>query len=327
MHRPVRYRGREYPVIERFHIGRKPYLAVARLASGDRQRYQVFDPTGRAMRVLQRLPGSRETEQRLRVLQALNDGNPELPQVLEFHRDGEDMWVVLPWVEGHNLRTYLTQVRRQRAVRRISAPEAVRLLRGLAHALAHLHRRNGIIHGDIKPANLILTNRTRLVLIDYGSAWPVERTTSRTGGDGSNAAYSAPEMLADGRPVNFQADYFSVCVVLYELLTLAIPYDGLGGGVGRSTSAAKSESLLVPPSELCRDTERLRSAIRSRVDSLVCRGLKVEARDRFETSADWLNAWDELMLEMRRPADLLGISRSVLRLIDWFRSRFGKDHR
>jgi serine/threonine protein kinase len=180
MVKPVRYRGREYAVIERLRSGRRTWLAVARLGSAGRQCWQAYDPTSRAMRAVHRLPGSRSTVQRLRVLQELNDGNPELPQVLEFHRDGDDVWVVLPWIEGCDLRTYLNNVR-QRNMRRISAPEAVRLMRGLAHALAHLHRRKGIIHGDIKPSNLILTNRTRLVLIDYGSAWTVERTTSRTG--------------------------------------------------------------------------------------------------------------------------------------------------
>ena len=109
----------------------------------------------------------------------------------------------------------------------------MRLLKGVAHALRHLHHRKNIIHGDVKPANLILTKRTSLVLIDYGSAWPGERTTQRGGGDGFSPAYAAPELVRGNAAVDWRADQFSVGVILYELLTGKLPFGGLGGSVGR----------------------------------------------------------------------------------------------
>ena len=55
------------------------------------------------------------------------------------------------------------------------APEIIRLIRGLAHGLAHYHRRANLVHGDISPANIIITSGTKqLVLIDFGSAWPAD---------------------------------------------------------------------------------------------------------------------------------------------------------
>ncbi len=311
----VRIHGREYPVIERFQIHRRTYLAVERMSHAGRRLFKVFDPhagPGGLPATLHVFPSSNETVERIRLLQSLNNGNQELPQIRDYQKKGDSVLVVLNWVDGINLRSRLKRIRDGRQ-RPMGAPEVVRLIRGLAHGLSHLHRHKGIIHADVKPGNLILTpNPTRLALIDYGSAWRVVQTTQRGDGDGATGPYAAPEVLRRDNYVSSRADYFSLCAVCYEMLTATIPYDGLGGNAGLPEHRDEMESTLVPPSELSPDARRLAKAHWQRIDRLVCRGLALDADNRQSTADEWLNEWNETHSQIQQKP-----RRGFLRVIDW----------
>ena len=316
----VRIRGREFPVIERFQINRRTYLAIERLSQQGRRRLKVFDPhagPGGLVATLHVFPSSNQTVERVRLLQSLNNGNQELPQIRDYQKKDDGVFVVLNWVDGDNLRSRLNRIREGRK-RPVGTPEVVRLVRGLAHGLAHLHRHRGIIHADVKPGNLILTpNPTRLALIDYGSAWRVVRTTQRGVGDGVTGAYAAPEVLRRDDYVSSRADYFSLCVVGYEMLTGTIPYDGLGGNAGLPEHRDEMESTLVPPSELSPDAGRIARAHWKRIDKLICRGLALDADNRHSTADEWLNEWNEAHSQLQQKPRRGWISRGFLRVIDW----------
>ncbi|PHQ36978.1 serine/threonine protein kinase [Rhodopirellula bahusiensis] len=318
--RPIRYRGAELPVIERFRIGGRTYLAVAKIGSSGRRAFQVFDPSAKQMRALHILPTSSGGVDRVRTLQRLTRGDNEILQILECHQDGDSVHVVVPWIDGFNLRSVLNGIRDHNR-HRIAAPEAVRLVRGVAHALRHLHRHKQIVHGDIKPANLILTKRTSLVLIDYGNAWTVERTTRREEGDGTSGVYSAPELLGGQRRVDFRADCFSLGVVLYEMLTSRIPYDGYGGKVGMLPDSVQSRSRLVPPSEISPERDKIPKRIWKTVDDLLDRSLAIKPDDRFETSSQWLETWNAVMAEIRHTTRHGPTPSLVSRLTDWIQHR------
>ena len=316
----VRIRGRHYPVIERFRIHQRTYLAIEKLSHPERQRFKVFDPhagPGGLFAVLHVLPSSRETVERIRLLQKLNAGNQELPQIRDYKKKDDGVFVVLNWVDGDNLRSRLNRIREGRN-RPMGTPEVIRLVRGLAHGLAHLHRHRGIIHADVKPANLILTpNPTRLALIDYGSAWQVVRTKQRGVGDGITGSYAAPEVLRRDDYVSSRADYFSLCAVCYEMLTGTIPYDGLGGSAGLPQHRDEMESALVPPSELSPDSGRIAKSHWQRIDQLICRGLTLDADNRHRTADEWLNEWNENHSQFQQKPQRGWISRGFLRVIDW----------
>lgn len=318
--RSIRYRGAELPVIERFRVGGRTYLAVAKIGSSGRQAFQVFDPSAKQMRALHILPSSSGGTDRVRTLQRLTQGDNEILQILECHRDGDSVYVVMPWVDGFNLRSVLNGIR-DRNRHRIAAPEAIRLVKGVAHALRHLHRHKQIVHGDIKPANLILTKRTSLVLIDYGNAWTVERTTRREEGDGVSGAYAAPEFLRGDQYVDFRADCFSLGVVLYEILTDKIPYDGHGGKIGILPDSVQSGSRLVPPSAISPERDKIPKRIWKPVDELLHRSLAIKPDDRFETSSQWLESWNAAMSEVRQ-INRNRLQPSLLtRLADWIQQR------
>jgi serine/threonine-protein kinase len=169
----------------------------------------------------------------------------------------------------------------------------------LVHGVAHYHRRTNIIHGDISPANIIITSgTTQLVLVDFGSAWPIESAAARAVGDGVTEPYAAPERIAGHAVEDFRSDAFSLSVIAYELLTLKIPFGGLGGRAGTPNLSEKMTGAYEAPSKLTR-IERLPRRIVKLVDACIGKGLAMHPDERFSTTSDWVAAWHELHFAMK----------------------------
>jgi serine/threonine protein kinase len=309
----VRHRGRSEPVLDRVRFGPRALLVLERL-SASREIYRVFDPAGGPeMRRLTALPSDRAGEQHLRALKRVTENDPHHLPILELHRSGERLLVLQPWIVGQSLAHYLDKARRGRA----PVPGAVqsfRLARGLAHAMAKVHRVNDLVHGDLKPANLLLARGTnRLIPIDYGSAWPGGQALHRVAGDGLTPVYAAPEQLRAGSAVDWRADQFAIGAVLFELLTLAIPYEGLGG---RVAVAPGGEGIdLTPPSRLSRDPAQLPTRLWAPLDRLVMGMLALDAGGRFASDAGLLSAFEELDVVLRGAEDRALAPRGVWSLL------------
>jgi serine/threonine protein kinase len=309
----VHHRGRHEPVQERIRFGARTLLVLERL-SASREVYRVFDPAGgREMRRLTSFASDRAGEQHLRALKRVTENDPHHLPILELRRSGDRLLVLQPWIVGQSLEHYLDKARRGRAPIP-GAVQSFRLARGLAHAMARIHRVNDVVHGDLKPANLLLARGTnRLIPIDYGSAWPGGEALQRVDGDGLTPVYAAPEQLRGDAAVDWRADQFAIGVVLFELLTLAIPYEGLGG---RVAAAAGGEGIdLIRPSRLSRDPAQLPARLWAPLDKLVARMLAPEAVGRFASDADLLRAFDELDLELRAATDRAIAPRGVWSLL------------
>ena len=124
----------------------------------------------------------------------------------------------------------------------------------LAGALTELHR-HGLVHRDIKPSNVLVTPEGRVVVLDFGIVWALERDgTSPTDGTGpvlGTGAYIAPERAsADGSTP--AADWYSVGVILYEALTGRQPFEGDGFEQFR----AKQTERPRPPHEIDSHVDR-----------------------------------------------------------------------
>jgi serine/threonine protein kinase len=300
-------------------LRRRSYLLLDRL-SAHAENYLAFDPfggpNGRAVRLLV-LPRSSGARQHLQVLQRVSESSGSFASILDYDSHREHTVVVLRWVQGPSIGQYLKDIKTG-AQPRISPVVAFQRIRMLAHALRVFHNRQQLIHGDIKPDNLIVAaDSGRFVLIDFGSAWAVEHTCRRDPGNGCTPAYGAPELHRDSAAADFRADIFSVSVVLYELLTLRLPYDGLGGKAGLPAFACQMRDLLQPPSHFSPARYHLPTIVWQGIDRLVMRGLALHPQDRHPTPEAWLNDLDQIDLDIKRPQTLSPLNDHLTRLIGW----------
>ncbi|MDH5316065.1 MAG: serine/threonine protein kinase, partial [Gemmatimonadota bacterium] len=150
--------------------------------------------------------------------------HPHIVGLLDSGEAAGFLYYVMPYVEGTSLRQKL------QGEGELPVPEAVRILRDVADALAYAHRR-GVVHRDIKPENIMLVERHALVM-DFGVAKAVAagRETSGTSGLSSagtalgTPAYMAPEQAAGDAHVDHRADLYAWGIVAYELLAGQPPF-------------------------------------------------------------------------------------------------------
>lgn len=315
-------KGRSRTYLECRRIRRRDYFLLERIGSPFRESYLAFDRLagpGGSFFMVQSLPAGNEAKQFLRVLRRLKSDN--LPRVVEWQQNRHQIDVALTWTEGISLADYLRNIREGRRPS-VEPAEAVRLVNGLAHAVCHLQRHLQVAHGDIRPANVIVTSYpSRLQLIDFGSAWTIDRTTRRTEGDGHHRCYSAPELQAGVTPVTLAGDQFSVSVLLYELLTLQLPYGGLGGKAGRPEFIARAVDTLVAPSHISASCKQLPRSLRDRLDALVLRGLALKPESRYPDHNTWLYHWNELSALFHITPELTPIEDILTRVIGLFVKR------
>lgn len=295
---------KSYPVLRVVDVRGRTFLLLERLSDLPRQRYLAFDPRAGVkgeLRTIYLLPRSASTTQHIKALKRASSSSDPFPLILDFDARSDPIIVVMLWIPGINLRTFLEEV--QAGTRpRPSPTESFKRVHGFAHGLARRHRKQQLVHRDIKPANLILERDSgRLVLIDFGSAWGTEATANRGDGDGFHASYAAPELQGGPGVINFRSDLFSLGVILYELITLELPYDNLGGKAGRPEYVQQMKNCLTPPSRLSPDFNQIPQSISAGMDRLICRALALEPDERFATPGAWLDELDHVRALIQRP--------------------------
>ena len=147
--------------------------------------------------------------------------------------EGDTCFIVTEYVEGGSLADKLVSGR-------IPREQALRWVSEIADALEYAHL-NGVIHRDVKPANILIDHHGRAKLADFGIAHSATKTGEFAPSLGT-LRYMSPEQL-EGKPSDHRSDLYSLGVVLYEVLTGRIPYSS------SEPNVLRKEIVLATPSD------------------------------------------------------------------------------
>ncbi len=205
--------------------------------------------------------------------------HPNIGVVYEIgEADDGRQFIAMAWYDGETLKD---RIRRGP----VSETEAVAIALQLGDALAEAHR-DGMIHRDVKPANVMITRSGVVKLVDFGIAQLIsEGDTARSSAAGT-LAYMSPEQT-ENIPLDARTDIWSLGVLLYETLTAQRPFRG--DSDEQFTSAIRNEKL--------RPLISLRTGIDPRLATVIERCLQKDRSDRFQTAVEFCDA-----LRSRQPA-------------------------
>ena len=193
------------------------------------------------------------------------------PNVVSIFDRGEaegSYFIVMEYVEGRTLKELI--VTRGPC----PVPVAISYVRQVLAALRYAHR-NGIVHRDIKPHNVLVDHEGRVKVADFGIARAGSSQMTEAGSIIGTAQYLSPEQ-ARGAPVDESSDLYSTGIVLYELLTGEVPFNG-----ETPVEIAMKHLQQVPPTP-----STIRHEIPHDLDLIVLRTLAKEPADRYRSAKE-----------------------------------------
>jgi eukaryotic-like serine/threonine-protein kinase len=195
--------------------------------------------------------------------------HPAIATIYSFFRDGGDLYLAMELVRGKTL----SQVLREEGA--LPWPRAVALATAILAGLAEVHR-TGILHRDLKPDNLMLTEAGAIKVMDFGIARAIggDRLT-RTGLMVGTLRYMSPEQLR-GQEIDQRTDLYSLGIVLYEMLTGRVPFPG---GSEYEAIRAQVEDPPIPASALV-------PGLPAWLDRAVLKALAKSPAERFQSAAE-----------------------------------------
>ena len=203
------------------------------------------------------------------------------PNVVATYDTGVDdgvTFIVMELVDGQTLRQTMNELGP------LATDRAVHIAAEVADALHYAHR-SGIVHRDVKPANILLCGDGRLKVADFGIAKAVEDSEAErpnpadaltgTGSIVGTAQYLSPEQV-EGRPVDGRTDVYALGVVLYEMLCGRPPYSG-----ETEMAVALKHLTSSPPAP-----RQVRAGVPRAVEDIVLRAMAKAPEGRYQSAAE-----------------------------------------
>ena len=231
-----------------------------------------------------------------RTVSALN--HPNVLTIYEFGQEDSTRFIAMEYVEGVTLHEYLNG-------KQLNLHEVLDIGMQIAAALNAAHEAH-VVHRDIKPANIMVRRRDDIVkILDFGLAKPVQTDpTSSVTGDSAAAhtdpgmvmgtvTYMSPEQLRALKSLDYRTDIWSLGVVLYEMVTGRVPFDGKD----------LSQQMLAIREEPHPTLSRFVEYVPERLEQIVDKALAKNPDDRYQTANDLLNDLQTLKRKLELDAE------------------------
>lgn len=196
--------------------------------------------------------------------------HPNITTVFEFGVENDVPFIACEFLSGEDLSSLISQWRST------SLAEKIRILVEIASGLEHAHAA-GIVHRDVKPANIRILEDGRIKIMDFGIAKAIDSSNDITkkGVTVGSSSYMAPEQIV-GDPIDGRTDIFSLGVLAYELFSFRKPF--------RHESLFRLLEMIVK--EEPEPLSEIAPELPTSVVAVVERAMRKNPADRFDTSGD-----------------------------------------
>jgi eukaryotic-like serine/threonine-protein kinase len=229
----------------------------------------------------------------IRVQASLN--HPHIASLHNAFHSNNQLLMVMEYIDGISLYMRLKQGP-------VSLWHGVNIISQTLSALSYAHA-HGVVHRDVKPANIMLTNNGVVKLMDFGiarSASNSDRNLTQTGFAIGSAHYMAPEQVR-GQPADARSDIYSAGVTLFELVTGARPFSGMD-----TYEIMNAHVTAAPP-----DPAGLNAGVPPGLSSVILKALEKNPGRRFQTGDEFFEALQRLVNAQFGTANPAGMMETV----------------
>lgn len=228
------------------------------------------------------------------ILQNLND--PHVVRLVDYGNDGPIYFIVMHHVDGQHLKWF---------IQNFGPAEPMRALNYITQAAEGLNAayKKGVVHRDIKPQNILVSNKGVVKIADFGISRGSDTPTITTSGKFMGTVYyAAPEQVESGHTVDVRADLYSLGVVLFELLAGRPPYMGEQA----IDIIMKHRSAPIP------SIFQFRSDVPAELDAFFQKALAKSPGARYQTPEEFIEALARIQEVIRGPAETEVQARLVI---------------
>ena len=204
-----------------------------------------------------------------------------IAQVYYADEEGDLSYFAMEYIDGLDLGQLLAHYASNGEL--MPEPDVLRVVRAVASALDYAHAR-GVVHRDVKPSNVIVARDERVVLTDFGLALDVQQGS--IGEVAGSAHYIAPEQARRSSDATLQSDLYSLGIILYEMLTGAVPFDDPS-----PTSVALQHITQAPPAP-----RTLNPNLNPEVEAVLLKAINKSPKERYQTGAELITALENALL-------------------------------